>query len=343
MNQNTLGITKPRTDDKRLWDILDGMTAASTLFVALDLKLFPLLAQQQRTLREICSTLNIVERSAQALLTACVALELIQVENSYYSLTQLSRDYLLPSSPVYFGDFVELQQMSAPLFAFESLKKAVLTNSAQVTYKGEDVFKSEELKAVPYPFIRGMHGHSIGPATIWPEFIDLSVHQHLLDIGGGSGAHAIAAALKWPDLKATVYDLKAILPAAQEYIAAYKLENRVSVQVGDMWNEPYPLADFHFYADIYHDWPPEKCRFLTRKSFESLPSGGRIVIHEVLYNDDKTGPFRAAAYNIAMLLTMEGQQYSGQELAAILTEAGFVEVEVKSTFGYWSIVTGCKP
>ena len=25
---------------------------------------------------------------------------------------------------------------------------------------------------------------------------------------------------------------------------------------------------------IYHDWPPEKCQFLTRKSFESLPPGG---------------------------------------------------------------------
>jgi len=27
----------------------------------------------------------------------------------------------------------------------------------------------------------------------------------------------------------------------------------------------------------------------------------------------------------------------------MLTEAGFIDVEVKPTFGYWSIVTGRKP
>jgi hypothetical protein len=32
-------------------------------------------------------------------------------------------------------------------------------------------------------------------------------------------------------------------------------------------------------------------------------------------------------------------KYSGSELAAMLLEAGFAEVEVKPTFGYWGIVT----
>jgi hypothetical protein len=44
-----------------------------------------------------------------------------------------------------------------------------------------------------------------------------------------------------------------------------------------------------------------------------------------------------------MLVAMPGQQYSGLELSTMLTEAGFTEIEVKPTFGYWSIVTGRKP
>jgi hypothetical protein len=40
---------------------------------------------------------------------------------------------------------------------------------------------------------------------------------------------------------------------------------------------------------------------------------------------------------------MPGQQYSGRELRSMLIEAGFRRVEVKPTFGYWSIVTGVKP
>jgi hypothetical protein len=37
-----------------------------------------------------------------------------------------------------------------------------------------------------------------------------------------------------------------------------------------MWQDPFPPAEVHFYSQIYHDWPPERCRLLTRKSFESL-------------------------------------------------------------------------
>jgi hypothetical protein len=50
-----------------------------------------------------------------------------------------------------------------------------------------------------------------------------------------------------------------------------------------------------------------------------------------------------AASNIIMLLWCEGQQYSGGELSAMLSEAGFTDIEVKPTWGYWSIVTGLKP
>jgi O-methyltransferase domain len=95
---------------------------------------------------------------------------------------------------------------------------------------------------------------------------------------------------------------------------------------------------------IYHDWALEKCRILTRKSFESLGSGGRIITHEMLYHDEKTGPFPVAAFNIDMPLWLEGtEQYSGCESFAMLTEAGFTGIEVKPTFGYWSIVTGRRP
>ena len=38
-----------------------------------------------------------------------------------------------------------------------------------------------------------------------------------------------------------------------------------------------------------------------------------------------------------------GQEYSGKELSDMLAEAGFVDIEVISTLGYWSIVTGRKP
>jgi hypothetical protein len=109
-----------------------------------------------------------------------------------------------------------------------------------------------------------------------------------------------------------------------------------------MWNDSYPEADLHFYGMIFHDWPADQCRFLARKSFESLPSGGRIIVHEMLFNTERTGPFGVAAFNMVMLMYIEGEQFSGREITGFLSEAGFTDIEVKPTFGYWSIVTGRK-
>ena len=342
---NFVAIRKPRADERPLWDLMEAAIGTYGLLVAHNLKLFPYLAEQPRTLQEVCDALKIVRRPADALLTLCVSAGLLRVQDRRYSLTSLAEDYLLEGSSTYFGGFLDLLIAidSSGGLSVEAFKKAVLTNSPQI-FGGGDLFKSlEEQAALAREFTRGMHGHSMGAALAWPEMLDLSACQLLLDIGGGSGAHCIGATLRWPNLQAVVYDLAPVCEAAEEFIARYGLQGRVRTQAGDMWSDAFPSADLHFYSNIYHDWPPEKGRLLTQKSFESLEPGGRLVIHEALYDDDKTGPLTVAAANMVMLLSVEGQQYSGRELSALLTEVGFTDIEIKPTCGYWSIVTGRKP
>jgi O-methyltransferase/methyltransferase family protein len=342
MTERASNLRKPRTDERPFWDLIFGGLAYHAVLVAHDLKLFALIADGPRTLSEICDKTLISRRPARAILTTCVALGLLDVEEERYSLTPVAEDYLIESSPTYFGGFLDMLAANDAVFSFESLKKATLTNRPQV-YGGDDVFGSHEAQAaLARAFTLGMHGHSAGAASAWPDAIDLTEHRRMLDVGGGSGAHSIGAALRWPKLEATIFDMPPVCEVAQEFAAKYGLQSRVKTHVGDIWEDQFPPADLHFYADICHDWPPEKCRALLKKSFESLPVGGRVILHEMLYNDEKTGPSQAAAYSVAMLLWTEGQQYSGRELRAMLAEAGFNDIEVKQTFGYWSIVTGRK-
>jgi hypothetical protein len=44
-----------------------------------------------------------------------------------------------------------------------------------------------------------------------------------------------------------------------------------------------------------------------------------------------------------MLAAMRGQQYSGRKIMQMLLEAGFMNIEVKPTVGYWSIAKAVKP
>ena len=101
----------------------------------------------------------------------------------------------------------------------------------------------EEQAELARAFTRAMHSISLGPALAWPAALDLSGHRLLLDVGGGSGAHCIGAALRWPNLQASVFDLAPVCEVAAEFIAGYGLQHRIKTHVGDMWQDPFPSTD----------------------------------------------------------------------------------------------------
>jgi len=337
-------VRRPRADDRLMRDVLFGISGYPAVLVAHDLKLYPLLAERPRTLPEVCDALNIALRPAEALLSVSAALGLLEERDGRYRVTPVTEDYMLEGSATYFGGYFDMMIRNYAMYSFESLKRAVLTDTPQF-YGGDDVFTSHQSRTDRVrTYTRAMHGTSMAAALAWPERIDLSTHQLMLDIGGGSGAHAIGAAQHWAKLGVVVFDLAPVCSLAEEFIARHGLEHRIRTQAGDMWADTFPPADLHFYSQIYHDWPPDKCRLLARKSFQGLEPGGRVILHEMLYDDCKAGPFSTAAMNINMLLQYEaGRQYSGRELSSMLEEAGFTDIDVRATFGYYSIVIGRKP
>jgi hypothetical protein len=336
-------VQKPRTDDRPLWDVVFGIYGYPAVLLAHKVKLFPLLEKRPRTLSEICTELGVKRRPAAALVTAAASLGFLQLQDGRYSLTPLAEDYLLESSPTYFGTYWDLITSNYSVCSLDSLEKAMRTDTAQAYGATQEMFKSHEQQTeLARFFTRTMHSTSMAPALAWPDVVDLSGRKVMLDIGGGSGAHSIGAALKYPQLRPIILDRAPVCEVAAEFVAQYALGERIGTHVGDMWKDPFPPADVHFYSFIYHDWTPEKCALLTHKSFESLPSGGEILIHEMLYNDEKTGPFPIAAFSMIMLGWTEGEQYSGRELSDMLKEAGFTDIKKIPTVGYWSILSGRK-
>jgi len=332
----------PRNDDLRLVQAVDASMGTLALLVAHDLKLFPAFREGPLTVVQLGARLGIAERPAAALLSIAEAQGFLRSADGVYRLTPLAEDYLLPESPTYYGGMLDLRIATSSFNSFDALKRAVLSDVAPA-YGGGELFESNaENASRAETFTRAMHSRSMAAALAWPRLIDLSANRVMLDIAGGSGAHSIGAAHAWPNLNCVVYDIKQICVLAEQYVKSEGLSERIGTQPGNMWQEPLPSADLHFYSNVYHDWPHEKCSFLTRKSFDALPKGGRLVVHEMLYDDDKKGPLETAIYSITMLLWTEGRQYSGRELSEMMSDAGFREIEVKRSFGLWSIVTGIK-
>lgn len=342
--QNLQAFPPPPVDDRALFDLSLGLYGYYAVVVAFELGLFARLAQRPATAEEIARHFGLGARSTEALLLSSLSLGLLERQRDRYGLSPTGRTYLLPESRTYFGDYIQEVVIDQwRMTSLPAVRRAVLEEHPQVN-EAEAVFASmphqEEQARI---FTRRMHGHSIASALAWPLRFDLAEVGHMVDVGGGSGAHAIGAALRWPQLTATVFEMATVAPVAEEFVQQYALAERIAVARGDFWAEPLPAGDLHFYGDIFHDWPDERCPALMAKSFAALPPGGRIMIHEVLYDDDKSGPFQAAAHSVAMLVWTEGRQRSGPEYGAMLEAAGFAEVAVDRVFGYWGIVSARKP
>jgi len=123
-----------------------------------------LLAAQPRTLREVCDALHIAPRAAEALVSISTALGLVEERDGCYSLTPVAKDYLLEGSATYFGGYFDMMIQNYSMYSFESLRRAVLTNTPQF-YGGDDLFTSHRNRADRVrTYTRAMHSASMAAA-----------------------------------------------------------------------------------------------------------------------------------------------------------------------------------
>jgi acetylserotonin N-methyltransferase len=188
-----------------------------------------------------------------------------------------------------------------------------------------------------------MHSHSLPAAIGVARNYDFAGVRKVLDVGGGSGCFMIAMAQHHPELRCTVMDLPTMCEVARSYIEAGDAAGQVDTIAVDMFRQPWPRGyDAVFFSNVFHDWNFRTCQWLAERTFEILPSGGRILLHEMLIDDDGAGPQTAASFSMLMLLATQGQQFTFGELQSILERAGFVDIDTRHTYGYYSITTGYK-
>lgn len=56
-----------------------------------------------------------------------------------------------------------------------------------------------------------------------------------------------------------------------------------------------------------------------------------MLIVEMVLNEDRKGPVRCHLYSVIMLLLTEGQERTASEYNALLSAAGFKEIQQKKT------------
>jgi len=277
-------------------------------------------------------------------LSLLAALGMVERREGKWRASALARTWMHPQAEGYYGPLVHgfrsvpvHKQMRDSLTA--EFDPAGIVSNVEEWERGElSPERAVEIAAF-------MNSHSVAPAKAVARLPVFAEHRSVLDVGGGSGVFAIEMAKAWPELTTTVLEIASMCDAARSYIDRAGIGHRVSTAAVDMFRQDWPRGhDAHFFSNIFHDWSDRTCRLLAEKSFAALDPGGKIMLHEVLMNDDHTGPLVAASFSMLMLLGTRGRQYSLEELRSFLEGAGFMDVQAQQTGGaYYSLVTARKP
>ncbi|MFT4167407.1 MAG: methyltransferase [Microlunatus sp.] len=312
-----------------LMQLATGFWAFKTLAAAHEFDLFSRLSGTDgTTIGGLAETLEIEERPAEMLLTGCAALGLLAKDDGRYVNSPLAEEFLVRGKPYYFGGFVQmLDQRLYP--GWGRLTQAIRTNRPTTwdpdrqssLFDGED----PQLLAV---FWEAMHSLSTFTARALGQSVDLSRARRLLDVGGGSAAYDIELCRHYPDLTATVYELPQVAGIAAGKVKEADLSDRIGTVTGDFFADT-ALPGGHdtiLLSMIMHDWAELRCHTILQKCWAALPSGGQVIISELLVDDTRTGPPAAALMSLNMLVETEGRNYTPGEYHRWLRDLGFEDV-----------------
>ena len=284
--------------------------SSRVLHIANKLDIFTILSRRRIGLKQLAKTCSAKPDLLEKLLIACCSMGLLKKENTTYRNTELSLKYLVKGQKLYQGDIIA--HSASVWHTWHDLENEI--------YEGEPVVDDEEKHR---DFIMGMQNVTLaGRGELFLENIDLSGRRKLIDVGGGPGTYCILACKRYPELKAIVFDVPETTCMTKEIIENEGMEDRVSIHEAN-WDTDEFGSDYDvvLFSNVLHG-ENSKARMKLEKAYESMVSGGLLVIQDFLLNNDKTGPLKESLFNI-----MVGT-YSKEELLYEISEAGFVKVKV---------------
>jgi 3-hydroxy-5-methyl-1-naphthoate 3-O-methyltransferase len=333
------------SDDKIIWDTWLSQYRLAVLTVADEAGTFSAISSRSLTTAELAAELKVDPRALQIHLGLLATLGFVERREGRWRATAAARTWMHPQAEGYYGPMLSIFREREPLHA-QMLATLRTGNRPAGHVSSVDEWERGAMTPEFAKFITAfMNAHSQAAArgvAAQPLFSEV---RSLLDVGGGSGIFPIQMAKAWPRLRATVMEITQVCAEADQYIATAGAQAQVNTQAVNMFTEEWPRGhDAHFFSNIFHDWSDATCLMLARKSFEALPAGGCILLHEMLMDDDGCGPLAPAAFSMMMLLGTKGRQYTLPELRGFLEAAGFADIEAWRTGGgYYSLVMARKP
>ena len=257
---------------------------------------------------EIQRRLGLHPRSARHFLDALVAVGLLERQGKIYCNTPETDFYLDQAKPTYIGNYFQI--FNAREYGFAgSLGEGLKTGKPQNEIESGDEDWVDAMYRTPERlrlFLRCMTGHSLPSAMAIVEKFPWAKYHTFADIGTAEGCFPAQVATAHPHLRGEGFDLPVVRPFFEEYVASFRVQDRVRFRAGDFFKDPLPSADVLVMGMILHDWSLDVKQALLKKAHEALPDGGALIVYEHLIDDDRRKNLTGLLMSLIMLLETQG-------------------------------------
>lgn len=334
-------MTAPRPDTTRLQRAAKAYWETGALFAAIDLEAFTRIDEGQNTVAKLAVAAEISVLNAERLLDALAGMEMItrDSEGTYTNAADVDR-FLIKGKRGYAGEWM----------CFMREKWGDWNRMADIMRSGDEGDRLGMYDDLTEEGARTYHAATysigMGAARKFHREVDLTGRRKIMDLGGGSGAYCINAALTYPEIKAVVLDLGPVVPVTRDYIAQNEVADRVSAEVCDFTSDPLPTGcDVAIQASNLPIYDRAVMAALVKRIHDAMEPGGEYHLIGEMVNNERMGPIAPALWGLYEAIPRsQGHAHSIGECEDYLRDAGFENISsVEFIPGTLTRVTGYKP
>lgn len=321
-----------QANTRRLFDLCAGFVYSQILLACVRLDLFRTLADGPLALDALSRSLALPSDRAERLLKAAASLDLVRaLPDGRYALADLGAAMLgNPSIAAMIEHHAMLyDDLRDPVALLRGESGATRLNGYWA-YAGEHRESAGDEAVAAYGELMAS-----SQALLAEDVLDaypFGRHARLMDVGGGEGAFAAAAARRCPNLELMLFDLPAVSSRAESRLAAQGLDSRVACHGGSFLDDSLPRgADLVTLVRIVHDHDDPAVATLLRAVFAALPPGGTLLIAEPMAGTPGAEPIGDAYFGFYLLAMGSGRARTAAELSAMLANAGFTDIRQHAT------------
>lgn len=155
------------------------------------------------------------------------------------------------------------------------------------------------------------------------DHYDVSRHQRLLDVGGGDGTFACAAARRAPALQLMLFDLPPVAARARERFTEAGLAQRAQAHGGSFLVDELPRgADLVTLVRVLHDHDDDAAAKILARISKAISPDGTLLIAEPLADTAGAEPMGGAYFGFYLMAMGSGKPRSFGEISRLAKAAG---------------------